>query len=55
MSNRDFEKLLHGRGLKRGSGSWLDYEAAKNLVNTYYTNPTDYERLIKIATDFIGI
>jgi hypothetical protein len=40
----------------KGSKSWVDYEAAKKQVITYF-NPTDeqYPIMIKIITDWLDL
>lgn len=54
-SEMDVPATLERAGIKRGSGSWQDYERAKQLICAGVEGGFVYDRLIRAITDYLRI
>lgn len=49
-------EILKCCSILEGSKSWYDYEKAKRFVNEKYSlSPRQYEELIKVIAEYIGV
>ncbi len=55
ISKNAFIKLMMRNGVQWGSQREHDYIKAKRLIEANSLDPGDYERLIRITTDYIQI
>ena len=55
MDDSEFLKVLAASGIPTGSKDWKDYEEAKKWATTVARDGTDYERLIRVAAEYVGV
>ena len=61
MTERErIEKLLTAYGIKQGSKNHADLRKASTVITTYmmispYAAPSNYEKYLKIANEFLGL
>ena len=55
LENEEFLKLLKQTGIPENSRDMGDYEEAKKWAGTVCDGPKDYERLIILVAEYVGI
>ena len=55
MSEEGFILILEESLIPRGSKSLKDYAEAKRWAGTLADGPQDYERLVQIAAEYVGV
>jgi hypothetical protein len=51
----DFTSLLLKRGIKKGSRSWQDYEAAKRVISRVAMSVEHYDKMIAATVEYLGL
>jgi len=55
LSEEGFILILEESLIPRGSKSLKDYAEAKRWAGTLADGPQDYERLVQIAAEYVGV
>lgn len=51
----DFIKVLLANGFRKGARDWHEYERGKRIITRLSTSTREYERMISILTNFLGV
>ena len=47
--------IFYQSGIRKGSRSFAEYEAAKRIINRFYLQPRIYELAISEAAKYVGL
>jgi hypothetical protein len=55
MTVDEFIKLLGDSGIPINTKDWRDYEEAKRWAGTVCEEEKNYERLVQVAAEYVGV